>query len=172
MKLLMENWRKFLTESQDYVEMDSPLVYHRAGNVKRIALRDSLVEEPPHRSEFGFADQYSYRNPRTGRMTKKKHLEAPGTGDDTIIGFLDYHSQGTTSDGRPYWYIDYMRTRGGFGGKGVATQLVDEFIQRYAPDPGSIVHFGKVMNPHMWHIKEKMAEKYPDHQIIGGKGFR
>ena len=171
MKLLMENWRKFLTESQDYVEMDSPRTYNRAGNVKRSARRDSSVEEPPHRSEFGFADQYSYRNPRTGRTTKKKHLESPGAGDDTIIGFLDYHSQGTTSDGRPYWYIDYMRTRGGFGKQGVATRLVEEFIQRYAPDPGSVVHFGKIMNPWMYGIMEKMKEKYPEHTIIGGKNF-
>ena len=171
MKLLMENWRKFLTESQDYVEMDSPLVYHRAGNVKRIALRDSSVEEPPGRGEFGFADQYSYRNPRTGRTTKKKHLESPGAGDDTIIGFLDYHTKGITRDGNPYWYIDYMKTRGDFEKQGVATRLVDEFIQRHAPDPGSVVHFGKIMNPWMYGIMEKMKEKYPEHTIIGGKNF-
>ena len=156
MKLLMENWRKFLTESQDYVEMDSPLTYNRAGNVKRIALRDSSVEEPLDKYDTYFGDQ----------------PDSAGVGDDTIIGFLDYHTKGTTSAGNPYWYIDYMKTRGDFEKQGVATRLVDEFIQRHAPDPGSVVHFGKIMNPQMWHIKEKMAEKYPDHQIIGGKGFR
>ena len=156
MKLLMENWRKFLTESQDYVEMDSPLVYHRSGNVKRIALRDSSVEEPLDKYDTGDGDD----------------ILRGDNGDDTIIGFLDYHSKGTTSDGRPYWYIDYMKTRSGFGKQGVATRLVEEFIQRYAPDPGSVVHFGKIMNPWMYGIMEKMAEKYPDHQIIGGKGFR
>ncbi len=156
MKKLLTEWRKYLKEAQDYVEMDSPLAYNRAGNVKRIALRDSSVEEPLDKHDTYFGDQ----------------SDSAGVGDDTIIGFLDYHSQGTTSAGNPYWYIDYMKTRGGFEGKGIAGQLVDEFIQRHAPDPGSVVHFGKVMNPQMWHIKEKMAEKYPDHQIIGGKGFR
>ena len=169
MKKLLTEWRKFLNESQEYVDMDPPLTYHRASNVKRLALRDPSIE-PPYRGDFGFADQYSYRNPRTGRMTKKSHLEAPGAGDD-IIGFLDFHDMGETSTGKSYFYIDYMKTRREHKEQGVATRLIEEFIRRYAPEP-SIINFGKIQNPGMYSIYEKIKEKYPEHNISGGKNFR
>ena len=169
MKKLLTERRKFLKESQEFVEMDSPLTYHRASNVKRLALRDPSIE-PPYRGDFGFADQYTYRNPRTGRMTKKRHLEAPGAGDD-IIGFLDFHDMGETSTGKSYFYIDYMKTRREHKEQGVATRLIEEFIRRYAPEP-SIINFGKIQNPGMYSIYEKIKEKYPEHNISGGKNFR
>jgi ribosomal protein S18 acetylase RimI-like enzyme len=169
MKKLLTEWRQFLKESQEFVEMDSPLTYNRAGNVKRLALRDPSIE-PPYRGDFGFADQYSYRNPRTGRMTKKRHLEAPGAGDD-IVGFLDFHDMGETSTGKSYFYIDYMKTRREHKEQGIATKLLDEFIRRYAPEP-SIINFGKIQNPGMYSIYEKIKEKYPEHNISGGKNFR
>ena len=169
MKKLLTEWRKFLKESQEFVEMDSPLTYHRASNVKRLALRDPSID-PPYRGDFGFADQYTYRNPRTGRMTKKRHLEAPGAGDD-IIGFLDFHAMGETSTGKSYFYIDYMKTRREHKEQGVATRLIEEFIRRYAPEP-SIINFGKIQNPGMYSIYEKIKEKYPEHNISVGKNFR
>ena len=169
MKKLLTEWRQFLKESQEFVEMDSPLTYNRAGNVKRLALRDPSID-PPYRGDFGFADQYSYRNPRTGRMTKKRHLEAPGAGDD-IVGFLDFHDMGETSTGKSYFYIDYMKTRREHKEQGIATKLLDEFIRRYAPEP-SIINFGKIQNPGMYSIYEKIKEKYPEHNISGGKNFR
>ncbi len=169
MKKLLTEWRQFLKESQEFVEMDSPLAYNRASNVKRLALRDPSIE-PPYRGDFGFADQYSYRNPRTGRMTKKRHLEAPGAGDD-IVGFLDFHDMGETSTGKSYFYIDYMKTRREHKEQGIATKLLDEFIRRYAPEP-SIINFGKIQNPGMYSIYEKIKEKYPEHNISGGKNFR
>ena len=169
MKKLLTEWRQFLKESQEFVEMDSPLTYHRASNVKRLALRDPSIE-PPYSGDFGFADQYTYRNPRTGRMTKKRHLEAPGAGDD-IIGFLDFHDMGETSTGKSYFYIDYMKTRREHKEQGVATRLIEEFIRRYAPEP-SIINFGKIQNPEMYSIYEKIKEKYPEHNISGGKNFR
>ncbi len=169
MKKLLTEWRQFLKESQEFVEMDSPLTYNRASNVKRLALRDPSIE-PPYRGDFGFADQYSYRNPRTGRMTKKRHLEAPGAGDD-IVGFLDFHDMGETSTGKSYFYIDYMKTRREHKEQGIATRLLEEFIRRYAPEP-SIINFGKIQNPGMYSIYEKIKEKYPEHNISGGKNFR
>ena len=170
MKKLLTEWRKFLKEGQEFVEEKSPLTYSRAGNIQRLALRDDSIE-PPYRGDFGFADQYSYRNPRTGRMTKKRHLEAPGAGDD-IIGFLDYHDMGKTSEGKAYLYIDYMKTRREHKGQGVATKLLDEFIKRFAPDPGSTIHFVKIQNPDMFSLFEKTKEKYPDHQFLGAKNFQ
>ena len=169
MKKLLTEWRKFLKESQEFVEERSPLTYSRASNIQRLALRDPSIE-PPYRGDFGFADQYTYRNPRTGRMTKKRHLEAPGAGDD-IIGFLDFHDMGETSTGKSYFYIDYMKTRREHKEQGVATRLIEEFIRRYAPEP-SIINFGKIQNPGMYSIYEKIKEKYPEHNISGGKNFR
>ena len=168
MKKLLTEWRKFLKESQEFVEEKSPLRYDRASNVMRLALRDDTIE-PPYRGDFGFADQYSYRNPRTGRMTKKRHLEAPGAGDD-IIGFLDFHDMGETSTGKSYFYIDYMKTRREHKEQGIATRLLEEFIRRYAPEP-SIINFGKIQNPGMYSIYEKIKEKYPEHNIMGAKNF-
>ena len=169
MKKLLTEWRQFLKESQEFVEERSPLRYDRASNIQRLALRDDSIE-PPYRGDFGFADQYTYRNPRTGRMGKKRHLEAPGAGDD-IIGFLDYHDMGETSEGNAYLYIDYMKTRREHKQQGVATKLLDEFIRRYASEP-SIINFGKIQNPGMYSIYEKIKEKYPEHNISGGKNFR
>ena len=169
MKKLLTEWQKFLKEGQEFVEEKSPLRYDRASNVKRLALRDDSIE-PPYRGDFGFADQYTYRNPRTGRMTKKRHLEAPGAGDD-IIGFLDFHDMGETSTGKSYFYIDYMKTRREHKEQGIATRLIEEFIRRYAPEP-SIINFGKIQNPGMYSIYEKIKEKYPEHNISGGKNFR
>jgi len=170
MKKLLTEWRKFLKEGQEFVEEKSPLSYDRASNIQRLALRDDSIE-PPYRGDFGFADQYSYRNPRTGRMGKKRHMEAPGAGDD-IVGFLDYHSKGETSEGKPFLYIDYMKTRREHKQQGVATKLLDEFIKRFAPEPGSVIHFGKIQNSDMFSLYEKTKEKYPEHQIMGAKNFR
>ena len=169
MKKLLTEWQKFLKEGQEFVEEKSPLRYDRASNVKRLSLRDDSIE-PPYSQDFGFADQYSYRNPRTGRMTKKKHLEAPGAGDD-IIGFLDFHDMGETSTGKSYFYIDYMKTRREHKEQGIATRLIEEFISRYAAEPGSTIHFGKIQNPGMYSIYEKIKEKYPEHNIMGAKNF-
>ena len=105
-----------------------------------------------------------------GRMTKKRHLEAPGAGDD-IIGFLDFHSMGSDSEGKPYMYIDYMKTRREHKEQGIATRLIEEFISRYAAEPGSTIHFGKIQNPGMYSIYEKIKEKYPEHNIMGAKNF-
>ena len=169
MKKLLTEWRQFLKESQEFVEERSPLRYDRASNIQRLALRDDSIE-PPYRGDFGFADQYTYRNPRTGRMGKKRHLEAPGAGDD-IVGFLDFHDMGETSTGKSYFYIDYMKTRREHKEQGIATKLLDEFIRRYASEP-SIINFGKIQNPGMYSIYEKIKEKYPEHNISGGKNFR
>ena len=46
MKKLLTEWRKFLKESQEFVEEKSPLRYDRASNVMRLALRDDSIEPP------------------------------------------------------------------------------------------------------------------------------
>ena len=172
---LREYIREALNEAVEFREVDSPLDYHRAGNVKRLALCDTSVTDPPHESDYYFADVQEWeRYGTTGRRLKKprKGPIVPGVDDDCVIGFLDYHLMGTTDEGKPMLYIDYMKTRGEFGGQKVASRLVDEFFARYAPEPGSYVHFGKMMHPSIGHLKDKMAEKYPEHDVIGGVYYR
>ena len=89
----------------------------------------------------------------------------PGVSDNCVIGFLDFHKYGDKG-----WYIDYVKTRGDKGGQKVASQLVDEFFKRYA-EPGGMVHFGKMMQPQIGHLKDKMEKQYPDVSVIGAKNF-
>ena len=164
-----------LYEGVEFRELESPLTYSRARNVKRLALCDTSVEEPNTRPD-GKPTRDAYFNPeqewehygKSGRRLKKprKGQMIPGVSDACVIGFLDFHKYGDNG-----WYIDYMKTRGDKGGQGTASKLVDEFFQRYVDPDGGYVHFGKMMQPQVGHLKDKMAEKYPNATVIGAKNF-
>jgi len=160
--------RGILAEGVEFRELDSPLTYHRAGNVKRLALCDTSVEasntgRDAYFNEYQEWDHYGV----SGRRLKKprKGQIVPGVSDVCVIGFLDFHKYHDKG-----WYIDYMKTRGDKGGQKVASRLVDEFFSRYA-DPGGMIHFGKMMRKEIGHLKDKMAEKYPDVTVIGAVNF-
>ena len=174
MSLLREFINEVLNEGVEFRELDSPLVYNRARNVKRLALCDTSVEDR-HLRPDGKPQRDAYFNEYqewehygvSGRRLKKprKGPMIPGVSDACIIGFLDFHKYG--DDG---WYIDYMKTRGDKGGQGTASKLVDEFFKRYA-EPGILIHFGKMMNPKIGHLKDKMDKEYPDTKVIGAKNY-
>ena len=69
------------------------------------------------------------------------------------------------------WYIDYMKTRTDSAGQGVASKLIDNFYKTVAK-PGDHVHFGKMMRKEIGHLKDKMADAYPDITTIGSVYFR
>ena len=169
--ILRECIRGILAEGVEFRELDSPLTYHRAGNVKRLALCDTSIEEPNSARDAYFNEyqEWDYYG-RSGRRLKKprKGQMVPGVSDVCVIGFLDFHNYAPHKDG--FWYIDYMKTRGDKGGQKVASQLVDEFFKRYGK-PGGMIHFGKMMRAEIGHLKDKMAEKYPDVTVIGAKNF-
>ena len=163
-----------LSEGIEFRELDSPLTYSRAINVKRLALCDTSVSEPntspsgkPMRDEYFNARQGWDHYGRSGRRLKKprKGQMIPGVSDVCVIGFLDFHEYG--KDG---WYIDYMKTRGDKAGQGTASKLIDEFFKRYAK-PGGMIHFGKMMRKEIGHLKDKMEKQYPDVNVIGAKNF-
>ena len=165
--------REILSETVEFHELDSPLDYHRSRNVKRLAYCDTSVTEPPGRHDAYFKEyQEMERYGRSGRRLKKPRPGKiiPGVSNVCVIGFLDYHDYGTTEDGKKMWYIDYMKTRGDHQGQGVASKLLDEFFERYA-EPGGMIHFGKMMRKEIGHLKDKMAEKYPDVTVIGAVNF-
>ena len=179
MKLLREYIRALLKEGVEFRTLDSPLTYSRAGNVKRIALCDTSVKEPnmgptgkPQRDAYFNEYQEMERYGASGRRLKKprKGQLVPGVSDDCVIGFLDYHKKAKNSDGSSYWYIDYMKTRGDKGKTGVASKLIDQFYETVA-QPGDNVHFGKMMQPQVGHLKDKMVDKYPEIDTIGAKYF-
>jgi hypothetical protein len=158
-----------LREGAEFRTLDSPLKYARAGNVKRIAYCDSSVTEPPSQRDQYFKEWEKWRKySKGGKRLKKPKLEeiVPGVSDVCIIGFLDYHQATKNSDGSTYWYIDYMKTRGDSQGRGVASKLMDQFYETVA-QPGDNVHFGKMMREEIGHLKDKMAEKYPEIDTIG-----
>lgn len=179
MSILREYIQEILEESIEFRELDSPLRYNRAMNVKRLALCDTSVKEPNLApSGRPMSDMYFNEKPefeywgRNGRRLKKPRRAGvtPGVSDVCVIGFLDFHHYGTNNDGVDSWYIDYMKTRGDKGGQKVASRLIDEFFKRYAK-PGSLIHFGKMMRQEIGHLKDKMEKQYPDVSVIGAKNW-
>ena len=173
-KLLREYVRELITEDVSFLELDSPLTYARSSNVKRLAYCDSSVTEPPKRWDPYFREyqEIEYFGKR-GRKLKKprKGKIVPGVSDVCIIGFLDYHADGKTSDGKQIWYIDYIKTRSDARYKGVASKLVDEFFSRYVDPDGGYVQFGKMMRQEIGHLQKKMEKKYPNAHVTGRKFY-
>ena len=174
MNLLRKYIRELISEGIEFRELKSPLTYHRASNVQRLALCDTSVSEPPDRHDRYFAEWENWRKfSKTGKRLKKPVLDEiiPGVSDVCIVGFLDYHSQGkATSSGKEMWYIDYIKTRGGHQGQGFASQLVDEFFRRHA-DTASHIHFGKMMRKEIGHLMRKKKEEYPGIIVIGATNY-
>lgn len=166
--------REFLAESIVFRELDSPLTYWGSKNRKRLAYCETdITELPDYKDAYFTGYQEMERYGQSGRRLKKprKGQYHPGVSDPCIIGFLDYHKQGETTDGNPMWYFDYINVRQDTQEGGVASKLVDEFFKRYVTEPGTHVHFGKMMRKEVGHLKDKMAEKYPEMSVIGAKNF-
>ena len=162
-----------LSEGVEFHELDSPLDYSRATNVKRIAYCDNTVTEPTDKRDAYFKEFQEWeRYGSSGRRLKnpRKGKLIPGVSNVCIIGFLDYHSQGKSGDGAQMWYIDYMKTRGDSTGQGVASKLIDNFYETIAK-PGDHVHFGKMMRKEIGHLKDKMVDAHPEITTIGAKYF-
>ena len=171
--LLRKYVKEVLTEGVEFRTLDSPLTYNRAGNVKRIALCDTSVTEPnPSRDAYFNEYQEMERYGASGRRLKKprKGQLVPGVSDACVIGFLDYHKEAKLESGTTFWYIDYMKNRSDMRGQGSASQLIEKFYDTI-PQPGDYVNFGKMMQPAVGHLKDKMAEKYPEIKTKGAKYF-
>lgn len=143
----------------EFRDSASPLTYRRSADVQRLAICDLEVRDPPGRGDTYFAEIGRWRKrARSGRLLKRPVLEEiiPGVDDNCIVGFLDY-----TRRGPGYWYLDYMATRQDQRGKGYARRLVEEFFARRA-EPGATIHWGKMMQPHVGHLRAAMMEQHPE----------
>jgi len=168
MSLLREYIRSLISEGYEFRDLDSPLTYTRAPNVKRVALCDTSETDPAEKGDAYFTpkQEWEYYG-RSGRRLKKpkKGEMTPGVSDVCVVGFLDYHMKADN-----YYYIDYLKTRQDRRGRKFASMLIDEFFERFA-GPDVTIHFGKMMRKEIGYLKDKMAEKYPDTSVIGAKNF-
>ena len=170
---MKETLRKFvqhtLNESISFKEVESPLKY--SSKARRLTLCDSSVTDQPDKRDAYFAEIEKWRKYSKGRARKplkKPVLDEiiPGVHDVCIIGFLDFRQWGKTREGKPYWYIDYMKVRSDKRGERISSQLIEEFFERYV-EPGSVVDFGKMMQKQIGHLKRKMEDKHPEVEVIG-----
>lgn len=149
-------------------ETVSPLEYDRAAHVLRLELIDPSLP-PPKKGDAYFAEtqQFVMRGP-TGRRYKKPRTKAiPGTPND-VAAFLDWHPYG----GPDAAYIDYMKVRQDLRGQGYAQRLVESFYEDVVLPRGiGYVHWGKVMHPTVWSLKEMAETRYPDVHTSGHRDF-
>lgn len=129
----------------------SPLVYHRSGDVRRLAVVDPAAPPPP-KGDFYFADVprniYTGKN---GRRLKKPRIEVtPGAALGTVA-FLDYHEYGSGI------YVDYMKTRQDYRGRGLVRQLVDELL-RVHPNI-TFLHFGRMTHSTIGKIYDELVKR-------------
>lgn len=131
----------------------SPLVYNRSESVRRLAAVDRAAPAPAGGDTYFAETSRSVRTGKGGRLLKRPRVEVtPGAAPGTVA-FLDYHEYGPRG-----LYIDYMKTRQDYRGRGLARRLVDELIARH-PDL-ALLHFGKLMNPTVGKIFAEAEKRY------------
>jgi GNAT superfamily N-acetyltransferase len=132
----------------------SPLVYDKSDRVYRIAIVDPNAPEPKPYYTY-FVPTYRKWSSRTGKPLKKPVLESQGAEPGTVA-FLDYHDIGDNG-----WFIDYIRVRDDYKGRGLARALVDAFYIEHAD--ASIIMWGKILQPPAWKL-------FVEYRELGEKG--
>jgi hypothetical protein len=100
------------------------------------------------------------RNARTMQPLKKPKIGPnPNVVDPHTVAFADYHYPTPNSV-----YIDYVNSRE--SGAGHASRLVQAIADEH---PDHDIHFGKVMSPRIWSLKEKLEAQ--GRQVTGHRNF-
>lgn len=144
----------------------SPLSYHRSGEVQRLFFFDSTAPTPLDRDVF-FAETYRkiYYGKNNRRLKKPRIEVTPGAATGTVA-FLDYHEYGD-------WgiYVDYMKTRLDYRGRGLARRLIDELV--LANPTVKYLHFGRLLNPTIGKIYDDAEASYKGKiSFIGHKDYK
>jgi GNAT superfamily N-acetyltransferase len=149
----------------------SPLRYDRAAGVQRFAVVNpeaALPEErktafgtPSHVAETNYWDtKFVQKRSQTGKPLKNpRNFDNPSAAAPGTVSFADVTAHGEDA------YIHYMNTRPDQRGQGHASRLVEHIAQQY---PGTI-HFGKVMSPSVWRMKERLEEQ--GRRTLGHRDF-
>ena len=150
-------------------EEQSPLLYDRSDDVHRFAIwSPELVDTPFEPRDIYFAiTEKVHRYGKNNRKLKVPRIEIiPGARPGTL-GWVDWHWQG-----RGYIYIDFMKVRNDWRGHGAGRQLVEAFYHHVViPQGAEHVHWGRVMSPYAWKIKQHMERLYPTVRTAGHIDF-
>lgn len=152
-----------------FYEEPSPLVYSRSGDVRRFALwSPDLVDVPfePKDTYFAITERIQ-RYGANKRLLKTPRVEiTPGARPGTLA-WVDWHWEAPQ-----YIYIDFMKVRNDWRQHGAGRQLVEAFYQHIARPQGAVyVHWGRVMSPYAWRIKQHMERIHPDIRTSGHIDF-
>jgi hypothetical protein len=143
----------------------SPLAYPEAlGPVQRVVIRHPEATTGVEKPENYMDDTQTIINrSKTGKQLKNPKVEkTPGAGSNSA-GFVDYEKHGDAI------HIHYMRTRNHLQGSGIAQKALETMISSNKP---SSINFGKMMEPEVGHIKQKIEKNHPDIDVRGKVWYR
>ena len=138
----------------------SPLDYRESTyrSPQRLAIVDpSAGEHPKGETYFAETSRTTRTNPDTGRRLKNpRKVITPGAPPGTVA-FVDYSKSNNPSQ----LFIHYARTRSDQEGRGHATAIINELIQRH--EDARHINFGKIISPEMDSVREKIETANPNH---------
>lgn len=137
---------------------NSPLDYRASTyrSPRRIAMVDpSAGEHPKGETYFAETSRTTRTSPDTGRRLKNpRKVITPGAPPGTVA-FVDY----SKSNNPGQLFIHYASTRSDQEGRGHATAIINELIQRHK-DAGYI-DFGRIVSPGMDSVRQKIETANP-----------
>jgi GNAT superfamily N-acetyltransferase len=161
------------------VEEISPLDYtptgYSKGSVRRLALIDTEAPTAPKNARYFVEYTREQKIGKGGRFLKKpRKIVEPGATPNTL-SFIDYYLHGAPGiAGKPYVYINYMRTRDDVEGKGLARALLLHFMDAAEKGGVTYVNFGKIMSPaigKLYQEYERMYEVGASKIQVGGSQY-
>ena len=168
-QLIREIVENVLSESAELVDVgQSPLEYHGyVGGKNRLALID--MDATPSRPNHMFFTDYTRMrkySKRGGRLKKPVVDEFVKGGPPGMVAFQDWSYYGDKTG----IYLDYLYVRGDLRGRGYARKLIQGIIDMH-PNL-KLLHFGKMMQPSIGHLKDWFAKKYDGQiEIIGVRNY-
>lgn len=154
-----------LSEAAELVDVGkSPLEYQGYTHTKyRLALIDKTVPEakPNHMFYTDYTRMRRYSK-RGGRLKKPVVDEFVEGGPPHMVAFQDWEYYGD----KKAIYLNYVHVRHDMRGRGYAKKLIQGLIDMH-PDL-ELLHFGKMMQPEIGHIKDVLEKKYEGQITIIG----
>ena len=140
---------------------ETPLRYDKGRDIQRFGVinPEATLPDEPKRAIGSEAHirETDYWNPKfiatrgaSGKpLARPKKFNNPSAAAPGTVAFADVQPMGDDA------YIHFVNTRRDQRGQGHARRLVDHIADQFA----GTLHFGKVMNPGMWKLKEELDAK-------------
>lgn len=143
----------------EFHEETSPLDYERSDNVYRFALfAPELVDVPflPGDTYFAVTERV-HRYGANRRLLKKPRIEITPGAQPGTLAWLDWHTTAPSDI-----YIDFMKVRNDWRGRGIGRQLVEGFYQHVVDrDAVTYVNWGDIMSDYAEKLFHYMRRQYP-----------